>query len=294
MLVYGTGTNAGTPQYRIWDGSAWSSPSNALSVGTAYINWVVVKACPKRDEYIAVTLDANRAVKAQVYTNGSWNNLQTIASVPNVARGVDIAYETLSGDAIVVAADGTANPTCYVWNGDAWTGPVTVNLSRLGIVNWVNLASGPVSDEIIVMVHDSKSNYTAQVWNGNAWGNEKLPASQSADANCESMAVEYETSGNQAIIVSANGTLSSFKWSSWNGTTWSSESPTTIGNDFYWGTLVNDPNSDNMLLTYIDTDNDIGKVFWNGSSWMTYIPVLETSGNSNVDRCVQGQFETIS
>ncbi|MDO9543461.1 MAG: hypothetical protein Q7J98_14230, partial [Kiritimatiellia bacterium] len=136
MLVYGTRTSAGNPQYRIWDGSAWSAPSNALSVGSANINWVVVKACPRSNEYVAVTLDANRVVKAQVYRDGTWGNLQTIATVPNARfRGVDIAYESLSGDAMVVAADGTADPTCYVWDGNVWTelaGPARLNITRPG------------------------------------------------------------------------------------------------------------------------------------------------------------------
>jgi hypothetical protein len=108
------------------------------------------------------------------------------------------------------------------------------------------------------------------------------------------MAVEYETSGNQAIIVSANVKLGSFKWSSWNGTPpWSSERTNTIGNDFLWGTLVNDPNSDKLLLTYIDASRYIGKVFWNGTSWTNTYRNLAL-GNAIADRCVQGQFETIS
>ncbi len=107
------------------------------------------------------------------------------------------------------------------------------------------------------------------------------------------MAVEYETSGNQAIIVHADGTAPRFRWSSWNGTTWSPIDTTqTIEDDFCWGTLVNAPYSDNLLLTYIDIDNDIGKVFWSGSAWMAYTEV-ETSGNSYAARCVQGQFENI-
>jgi len=295
MLVYGTSTNVGTPKYRIWGGTNWSAPSNTLSVGAANINWVVVKACPRRNEYVAATLDTTNGVKAQVYRDGSWSNLQTIATVDNAAyRGVDIAYETLSGDAMVVAANNAPNVTCYVWDGDAWSAPVTISLPRGNKANWVKLASDPVSDEIIVMVQDAARWYTAAVWNGAAWGNVKLPATRSPGVQYESMAMEYETSGSQAIIVSANGIAASFKWSSWNGTTWSSEGTTSIGDDFYWGTLVNDPNSDNLLLTYIDTDNDIGKVFWNGSSWMTYIPELETSGNSDTARPVQGQFETLS
>ncbi|MCX6993156.1 MAG: hypothetical protein NT011_08455, partial [Kiritimatiellaeota bacterium] len=272
----------------------WSSPSNAVSVGTPNINWVVVKACPRRDEYIAVTLDTTRAVKAQVFTNGSWGNLKTITNVPNARfRGVDIAYETLSGDAMVVAANPTT-VTWSIWNGAAWTGPSNLSISTN--VLWVKLASDPVSDEIIVMVQNARSNYTAQVWNGDAWGSNKLPAALSSGTNYECMAVEYETSGSQAIIVSGNGatanTTAGSKWSSWNGLVWSSERTNTIGDHLEQGFLVNDPNSDKLLLTYIDHDVNIGKLFWNGSNWTTSYTL--SAGYAIADRCFQGQFETIS
>ncbi|MBU0715096.1 MAG: hypothetical protein KJ964_07050 [Verrucomicrobia bacterium] len=299
MLVYGSGVNTpynrGFPRYRIWDGSVWSSPSNASSIGNnRYINWVVVKACPKRDEYIAATIDANRRVMAQVWRDGSWGDLQTIASVNNAAyRGVDVAYESLSGDAMVVAADGDADPVCYVWNGAVWTVSGNVNISRAGNAMWVKLASDPVSDEIIVMVQNSLQYYTAQVWNGNAWGNENLPAARSPAVRYESMAVEYETSGDQAIIVSAGGTAGNFKWNSWNGTIWGTEDSVACGDDFYWASLVNDPYSDDSLLTFINTATaDGGRVFWNGAAWGTRY-VLDSSMETEFDRCIDGAFETI-
>lgn len=300
MLVYGTSTNAGTPKYRIWDGddSLWSSPSNALNVGAANINWVVVKACPKRDEYIAVTLDTARAVKAQVYRNGIWTNLQTIATVPNAAnRGVAIAYETLSGDAVVVAANDAPNVTCYVWDGDAWSAPVTINLPRGNKANWVKLASDPVSDEIIVMVLDTNRYYTAQVWNGsNAWGNELLCTGRSVNVAYEAMDVEYETSGNQGIIVNNSGIINNgrFNWCAWNGTNWSAQTTNQALHQDYmrFGRLVNDPNSDNLLLTYTDNDTDFGRLFWNGTSFGASYD-LDTSVETIADRCFDGAFETI-
>ncbi|MFH1476566.1 MAG: hypothetical protein ABIH24_03615 [Verrucomicrobiota bacterium] len=298
ILVYGTRTAPGTPKYRFWGGTNWSSPSDAVNVGTRNINWVVVKACPKRDEYIAATIDDRRVVKAQVYRGESWGNLQTIATNANAAnRGVDIAYETLSGDAMVVASDSDADPTYYVWNGSAWTGPGTINISRTGIARWIKLASDPVSDEIVVMVQDANRNYTAQVWNGsNAWGNELLCTGRSVNVAYEAMDVEYETSGGQGIIVNNSGIKNRgrFNWCAWNGTNWSAQSTNNaLGDYFRFGTLANDPHSDKLLFTYVDNDSDIGKVFWNGSAWGPFTE-LETSANSAVDRPVQGQFETIS
>lgn len=299
MLVYGTRTNIGTPRYRLWLGTNWSGASNALSVGSKYLNWVVVKACPTRDEYIAATIDTGKVVKAQVYSGGSWGNLQTITTNVSSAayRGVDVAYQSISGEAMVVAANSTTSCTSYVWDGAAWNGPSNVSLARTNIAHWVRLASDPVSDELILMVQDAKSNFTALVWNGsNAWGNPLLCTGRTVNVAYEAMAIEYETSGNQAVIVNNSGVNNSgrFNWSSWNGTNWSAQSTNNaLGDYIHFATLVNDPSSDNMLLTYLDNDSDIGKVFWNGSAWTAYYE-LETSGKSPGDRCVQGLFETMS
>ena len=43
--------------------------------------------------------------------------------------GFDVAYESLSGDAIIVynnGTTGTAGLSYRVWNGSAWTGPFTI------------------------------------------------------------------------------------------------------------------------------------------------------------------------
>ena len=42
---------------------------------------------------------------------------------------VDVAYESLSGDAVLVWANGTAGPqplSYAVWNGSSWTGPSSI------------------------------------------------------------------------------------------------------------------------------------------------------------------------
>lgn len=300
ILVYGNDTDVGTPKYRFWGGTNWSLPSDAINVGKQNISWVIVKACPTRDEYILATMDANNVVKAQVYRGESWGNLQTIATNPAAAnRGVDIAYETLSGNAMVVAADGDADPTYYVWNGSAWTGPGTINISRTGIARWVRLASDPVSDEIIVMVMDANRCYTAQVWNGsNAWGNQLLCTGLSVNVAYEAMDVEYETSGGQGIIVNNSGiaskTLGIFNWCSWNGSAWSTQTTNQPLHQDYmrFGRLVNDPKSDNLLLIYTDNDTHLGRLFWNGSSFGASCD-LDTSAETIADRCFDGAFETI-
>ena len=293
LIAYGEGTVT-IPRYRIWDGSAWGAELDALDVG-GQINWVVTKANPTRDEYILATIDTLGVAKAQIYSEGSWGNLQTLATVANAdRRGLDIVYETNSGDAIVVVADGDADPTWWSWNGTSWNASGTVDLSTIGNCEWIKLASDPNSDEIILIAQDASRYYRAQVWDGSLWGNEFSAGTvTSPAAGDEAMAIEYETSGNQALIVYANGTAASFYWNSWDGAAWGTAATVSIGDDFKRGTLKADPNSDELILSYVDTDNDIGTVIWSGTAWGAYSE-LETLGAINTDRCVDAEFESIS
>lgn len=295
VVVYAEG-NTQTPQYRTWDGNAWSSEASALSVG-ATINWIVTKAGSTRDEYIIATIGTDQDITVQVYSNGAWGDLQELTTAHSDAgmRGVDVAYETLSGDALVVNCDGDADPTYWIWNGSTWTNSGTVNVSSASACGWVRLFSDPTSDEIIVVVRDVTTGaYEAQVWTGSAWGNAVTWGSMIETAH-EGIAGAYEDSGNQAVIAVSNGGAANFSWRAWNaGWTAASVVNATIGDDFEAGTIASDDGSDNMALCYVDHDGDIGAVRWTGAAWTGSIE-LETTGtrvlNFHNDRPVECAYE---
>ena len=267
MIVYGEGTET-TPRYRQWNGSDLSVEGNLLGI-EAPLRWTVVKAAPTREEYIAVTLGTDGDVNAQVYSTGVWGDLQEMTvSVSNVsAKGFDVAYETISGDAMVAYCDGDADPSYYIWDGSSWTSGGTINLSSVNNCDWIQLESDPVSDEIIILSRDSVgTQYEAQVWDGSTWGNSTVQGTM-AEAGHEGMAVMYEESGDQALIVTSNGNPSRFLWNSWNGTTWGTAANVTIGDDFEWGQMARDVGSDEIILCYQDEDTDAGVVRWTGSAW---------------------------
>ncbi|MFZ2555400.1 MAG: hypothetical protein WAX57_01005, partial [Minisyncoccia bacterium] len=249
LVAYGEST-VQTPRYRFWDGSAWTAENSAQSVGGT-IQWVISKGGTTRNEYVLGTQDASNDVNFQVYDGGAgtWGNLTEVtASVTNAARrGFDIAYETNSGDAIIVYCDGDADPSYRVWNGTILSGPTTVNLASANNCEYVKLASDPISDELILVSRDTGAGYEAQVWDGSAWGNSKTLGSMT-DVAHEGIAVEYEESGNQAVLVVSNGNTNGFVWSSWDGTSWGVTATQAIGDDFEWGRLRPDVGSDNLSL----------------------------------------------
>ncbi len=296
MLAYGEGT-VQTPRFRIFDGITLGGEQTALSVG-ATIQWVIVKSSPLISQYILGTLGSDRDTNFQVYESGAWANLQetgTAAPSPQ-RRSFDVAYETVSGRAIAVTCDSSPTAGYRIWTGSAWSATGTVNLSFATNCEWVRLASHPISNEIIGLFRNTGSMYEAQVWNAttSSWGNATVLGSM-RDIAHEGMAVEYENSGTDAVVVASNGINASFVWKSWNGASWTATATVALGDDFESGNLRRNKTNDDMALCYIDQDNDIGVIRWTGSTntWAAFTE-LEITGQSFNGRPVDCQYETIS
>lgn len=293
LIAYGEGTVT-TPRYRMWTGSGWGIEQNAVAVGGT-INWVQTAAAVNRDEYTMITLDASGSSYAQIYqaSTSAWGNQVLVASgvTGPQYRGVAVAYESLSGDAVVVSCGAGPDPVYRVWNGTSWSATSTINAASLNNCNYVTLASDPASDEIIVVTRDTGTQYEALVWDGSNWTNGKVLGS-SPVVTRQGMAVAYEASGDQAVVVTANGTNNNFLYSTWNGTEWSANTTQAVGNDFSEARLAKDVNSDELLLCYVDADSDTGVLRWDGGVWSTFTE-LETSSNGAAARSFDCEFESV-
>ena len=292
MIVYGEGTET-TPRYRQWDGTEWGSEGSLSDIGAA-VAWAVVKAGTAREEYVAATVGTDNDVNVQVFSTGAWSNLQELTtSMGDInARGFDVAYETLSGDALVAYCDGDADPSYYVWDGSSWTSGGTINLASANNCEWIELASDPVSDEIIILSgDDSGSQFEAQVWSGSAWGNSTTQGSIT-DSDHKGMDVVYEESGGQAIIVTSDGNPGRFRYNTWNGTTWGTASTQVLGDDLEWVQLAADVGTDEVIACYLDEDSDVGVVRWTGSAWAGQTE-LDVDGNAKNDPPFSCVFEDV-
>jgi hypothetical protein len=292
LLVYGEGSVT-SPRYRFWNGTAWGTEGSAGAVGGA-INWVQTAAGVPRDEYVLGTIDANNNAYAQIYSasTSSWGNVTLLSSGLTGAayRGVAVAYESNSGDAMAVSCSNGTNLVYRIWNGTSWSATSTIVTSSLNNCNYVELASDPASDEIMLVTRDTGTQYEAIVWDGSAWVSSQTIGSAALVA-IEGIAVAYETSGDQAVIVVSNNTTNGMIYTTWNGTEFSTNATQALGDDFEHGRLVADPNSDELTFCYIDFDNDIGVLRWNGGVWNTFTE-LETLGNTYTGRPVDCAYET--
>jgi hypothetical protein len=300
MAVYGEGI-VQVPQYRLWNGATWSSPEPAESVD-AQIRWTRLAANPTRAEYALGTLGTDLDVNFQVYSGAteSWGNLFELytESTESTKRRFDLAYETDSGDLVTVACAGT-DATYSVWNGTSWSATSSINLANTNDCEWVQMSSDPTSDEIIAVfrhTNASSTSFEAQVWDGSSWGDSLVAGTISNNAY-EGMAVNYEASGNQALVTVANNTSNNFLWSAWNGSFWTTATTTPILNDFFWGSLKRDEGTDRLVLCAVDAGSgggsDAGLILWNGSSWGTYTSV-DVNHNDVAGPGIDCEFETVA
>lgn len=300
MIAYGDSTSA-TPKFRLWGGTSWGIEQSAVAVGGT-INWVRTAAGVGRDEYVLVTLDQSNSSYAQIYnaTATAWGNRILLASaVANITRrGIAVGYESVSGDAMVVSCDATKNPVYRIWNGATWSATSTITSSLVNVCNHLEITSDPVSDEMILVIRDSGAaignNYEALVWNGSAWGNSRVFGSvQNTQELRAGIGLKYETSGDQAMVAVTNGTGNNFIYTTWTGTSWTSNTTQGIQNDFEFGSLTNDPDSDKLTLCYVNDTPRVGAIRWDGGIWNTFTD-LTTTANSQAGRPVDCEFETVA
>jgi Domain of unknown function (DUF2341)/Concanavalin A-like lectin/glucanases superfamily len=298
MMAYGEGSGQ-SPRYKLFDGTSWGVAETAASIGAAIV-WTELKAAPTRPEYALATIGTDADSNVQIYDASieAWGDLKQLdTTITNTAKkAIALAYETSSGDLIALSCFGT-DAVYSVWNGTSWSATTTLDLTNTNNCNWIEMASDPTSDEIVAVfrhVNTSASDAEAWVWNGSSWGNNLAYSEQNEDAY-QGIAVAYEESGGQAIVIGANNVGTNLVYSTWNGSAWLATSTATgtiaLGDHVEWGSLKADDGSDEIALCYIDNDGNIGVIRWSGSAWGSFTEIEQT-GNSKAGQAVDCEFET--
>ncbi len=298
MCAYYDSGSVSIPRYRQWGGGAWSGEESANSVGGT-IQWIVMQSCPTRKETIMGALDRSRDVNVQIWDGSAWSTPQQFSdSLDSYARrGFDIAYEQISGDAMVVYMDMGLDdgvPRYRIWNGTGWGGGASVDGTNPGTgdVWWVRLAANPNSNEMVLVTLDDWEDIRAQVWDGSSWGNPIQITNSARIDRYQCFDVVYDTGGNATVVWADQSSVKSHVW---NGTAWSAASDVySFTDNVYWIKLASDPNSDNILMGALDAADDISVSAWNGSAWTTTKLEIETASHNGDSRCFDVSFEQAS
>ena len=235
-----------------------------------------------RDEVIAMGVNAARQVSAQIRAPGGvWSSVapSPLATVSeSVWWGFDVAYESVSGDAMLVwnnGTTGTSGLSYRVWNGTAWSAPATITTPLAGEPQQLQLAANPTSDQMVLTVGTAGSNDYALVWDGVQWiPGDSLVLESAGRGNRTDTNVVYEAQSGDAIVTyrSGNGAIAEpVYYRVWNGSTWSAEASVAppaggLGHP-QWTMVASDPGSDRLVMGVLTDSADIWLTTWNGSAW---------------------------
>lgn len=294
LVIYGDGTT--TPKYRTYDRTANTFSTEASGVtGAAGRTWDL-RTSPTKNEAVAGYVTATGVLQVMCFDGVTWSNDWSV-TVGGTAttRRFDIAYETNSGDVMVLYGTNTAsnNELAYrTKSGTSGCGTANwgtaVNLTAAqtnGVVQWVKMSwDVRVSSNLITAIWaDDQSDLSAMVWSGTAWGNE--PSSALATSlevvavaqDVDDFDITYESvSGDVMIVfalaVGANGTNGVRYATCTGGTatcTWSGIlTPATFLDDATNLDISSDPNSDAIQFASIgNAGSDLQRGYWSGTAW---------------------------
>jgi hypothetical protein len=272
-------SNSGTdglssPKSRSWDGdkALWSEESEMPSAGSSVL-FARVAYCPIQQrsfEKIVVTLSEEGYLDAYVYDGSSWVTTnhagQAWMSLPTLAtRPYDVAYETVSGDALLVyetvVGGGTKDLAYRTWSlKTGWSQEKyyddSDHASKI-IVTYVALTSVSNSDNIGVAYIDSSNNdANTMIWDGSEFSNVLELTGSVSIATEECISISSETGG---AIVAVAGEGEFIKWSRFT-TSWSPVATFDINsgatNLMNWLKLAQSQN-DRLMLTSVDGATDL-------------------------------------
>ena len=265
--------------------SGWGTEGTASDTN-AYgrLQWHVAETSPDGAEQVALAvLNSADTLYATIYDGTNWSASKNLGTIYDYHyRGFSAAYEQSSGDLLIVQGTSLNNQIKYwVWDGSTWVvngstytfGTATINDN----VVWVELASDPGTNQIALMVVDLDRDVAALIWDGdtNTWDSDsekKLNSALIPSYTEKQIDVEYMQSGtNQGQALFAWAQASTIYSWTWTGSAWapSAKSHAAGVHTIYWVTLAADPNSDDILLGYYDSYNDIHTIDWDGSDWGT-------------------------
>ena len=290
-----------TPFYATWNGSAFTA-AQASAVTGEYRTMEGAES-PTRDEAIVIGVNSANQVTSELWDGSAWtahasNPLSTVTD--SFWWGFDVAYESVSGDAVIVYNNGTtstAGLSYRVWNGSTWSGPFTITTPLAGEPKAMKLASHPYTDEMVLVVSNATSQDYALVWDGSSWGNAQVLAPDGTGNDRTDVDVAYEQQSGDAVVVFSQGADTNVHFRVWTGSAWSNEfaQPTPGGAVGYprWIVLASDPSTDRIAMGVLANGADVWLATWTGSGF-TDATVATTATTGTNHPAVAVAFESTS
>lgn len=293
VVVWNNGT-AGTTSlsFRVWDGNAWSAVGTITTPVTGVFEQLHLAASPRSDQMVLVASNESSQDVAVVWDGSAWGHGLTLDAGSGNARGdVDVAYESSSGRAMVVYAEGNGNVGDDVhyrfWNGSSWTAQASLGepgglTGADDTPRWVVVASDPGTNRIAMGVVTEGADTWLAVWSGTAWANLTVASTISAVTDTPNVAVAFESQSGQALAAYGEMGNTPGRYRTWtSGTGWTGEAvgvatsavPTTM-------TLDTEPITDQIGYAVLDDARGVYAAIWDGSAWTAQVQLETDAGET--------------
>ncbi len=276
--------NKSTFYYRTWSGGAWSGQLERTN-GPTSGNIIAIKmaARPNSNQLGLAYLDDTRSGSAAFWNGSSWqyygnritNNATVYTGFNGIyppMRGMDVSFEALSGDMLVVMGENSSNRARWITRSAGGTWSAIGSLTALsGYGDFMRLVPSPSTNEIILStctMEPSVAQYLCEfdMWSGTSFGAPSVDASVNPinDGQMPTDAFWLVDGANRAAVaVYGNDVTNGIDWYlSVNGGSFVAQptnatSPTTITGE---GQIMALPISGapSQALLFIDDASNVG------------------------------------
>ncbi|PIR48896.1 hypothetical protein COU80_01800 [Candidatus Peregrinibacteria bacterium CG10_big_fil_rev_8_21_14_0_10_55_24] len=280
IVIYRGGGDTSIPEYRLRQNGSFGAEGTAQDI-TSAIEFVRVAARPDpvSDEKVLCTGDGAGDINCQIWNGSSWGDLLEVSANAGANRAFDLAYESLSANAMVCfrsPSPNTSTPVCQIWDGSSWGSAFSANAVG-GAINTLRLIADPRSDRMALMTKDASNDVNIQIWDGSSFGSvTELETDGGGCARCTSYDGAWESAQGDFVAAWFNDAADAL---------YSREYDTSAG----WGSTITDivtglstadtnfvrvvanpnPSSNAALVAVADDDNTLTANSWDGSDWGT-------------------------
>lgn len=272
IFVYTDASN--TLRYNTWNGTTFGTEATITAPSTAEPRHMRLAHKPGSDAMTLVVTDANFDDYVLSWDGSAWSNplggstlLDASGTAADDLTGIQATYESLSGDAFVFYAKNN-DPKVYYRISTAWGTEASLSAPSgvTGQPQWIVVASDPNSDKIALGVLTTNRTAWFALWNGSSWGTATIATTGAQSAAVQNLAVAFESLSGKAVAV--YGEAKNVRYRTNTGSGWSAElNGPVLSNNTATLTLTPDPNSNEIMLSALDSGQDYYNNLWTGSAW---------------------------
>jgi hypothetical protein len=291
MVVYSD--NTANPVFRTYSEGNWSSEASVFATppGSGTILWVQLASRPGTDELALVCLSDTENLTAVIWDGDSWDEantealLDTMIATATASRPFDLAYESLSGDLLVVWGHTNLIEEVRYSQKLAGSGTFMNGLANsaeaMGAI--VRLAPNPSGNDIACALSEGSigDDAVGMIWDGDNF-HDIAEFDLSASPTARDVSISWVGTTGVAIYVykdnDGGGTLDWARYANGNWLRQADEALPGIG-DLEFIQARSFPGQDRVMVMMSDDTGKLFALIYDGTDWTITNGGLALEGN---------------